>query len=142
MVEPIRANISQSPTITPTMTQPGMILGTAAYMSPEQARGMAVDKRTDVWAFGCVLYGMLAGRQAFARDTVSDTLVAVLEHDPDWSHLPAGTPLPIQKLLHRCLEKDQKRRRPMPISSRVSSTRRQATLVWTPTPARGQPALP
>ena len=87
-----------------------MILGTAAYMSPEQARGKAVDKRTDIWAFGCVLYEMLAGRAAFARDTVTDTLVAVIEERPDWQTLPASTPPHIVRLLRRCLEKDGRRR--------------------------------
>ena len=69
-----------------------MILGTAAYMSPEQARGKAVDKRTDIWAFGCVLYEMLTGRRAFRGETVSDTIAAILEREPDWTALPAGTP--------------------------------------------------
>ena len=86
-------NVSQSPTITtPAMTQAGMILGTAAYMSPEQARGKAVDKRTDIWAFGCVLYEMLAGHLAFKGETLSDTIAAILEREPDWGALPAATP--------------------------------------------------
>jgi serine/threonine protein kinase len=76
-----------------------VILGTAAYMSPEQARGKAVDKRTDIWAFGCVLYEMLTGRMAFARPTLSDTLAAVLERDPDWSALPPATPAHLRRLL-------------------------------------------
>ena len=84
-------NVSQSPTITtPAMTQAGMILGTAAYMAPEQARGTAVDKRADVWAFGVVLYEMLTGTRLFAGATVSDTLAAVLKTEPDWTTLPAG----------------------------------------------------
>ena len=87
-----------------------MILGTAAYMSPEQARGQAVDKRTDIWAFGCVLYEMLTGRIAFAGETVSDTIAAILEREPDWSRLPASTPANIHRLLQRCLEKDARRR--------------------------------
>ena len=74
------------------MTQMGVILGTAAYMSPEQAKGKPVDKRTDVWAFGCTLYEMLTGRRAFAGDDVSDTMASVLKSDPDWSALPVGTP--------------------------------------------------
>ncbi len=82
-----------SPTITsPAMTEMGMILGTAAYMSPEQARGKAVDKRADIWAFGCVLFEMLAGRRLFSGDTLSDTLAAVLTREPDWTMLPASTP--------------------------------------------------
>ena len=87
-----------------------MILGTAAYMSPEQARGKAVDKRADIWAFGCVLYEMLTGRVAFAGETVSDTIAKILEREPDWSALPAPTPAPIRRLLLRCLAKDPKQR--------------------------------
>ena len=79
-------------------------------MSPEQARGQAVDKRTDIWAFGCVLYEMLTGRPAFRGETVSDTIAAILEREPDWSALPAQTPASIRRLLQRCLEKDPKRR--------------------------------
>ena len=87
-----------------------MILGTAAYMSPEQAKGRTVDKRSDVWAFGCVLYEMLTGARAFAGDDVSDTLAAVLRAEPDWRTLPPETPASIRRLLRRCLEKDRKRR--------------------------------
>jgi len=99
-----------SPTLSLGATHAGVILGTAAYMSPEQARGKAVDKRTDVWAFGCVLYEMLAGRRAFAGDEVSDTLAFVITRDVDWEALPKGTPASIRRLLHRCLEKDRARR--------------------------------
>ena len=101
---------SQSPTVTIGGTGDGLILGTAAYMSPEQARGLAVDKRTDIWAFGCVLYEMLTGRAAFARQTVSDTIAAILEREPDWRALPAGIPPTIDHLLRRSLEKNPKRR--------------------------------
>jgi serine/threonine protein kinase/Tol biopolymer transport system component len=87
-----------------------VIVGTAAYMSPEQARGLPVDKRTDIWAFGCVLYEMLTGRVAFAGDTVSDSIAKILEREPDWSALPATTPAPIRRLLRRCLAKDPKQR--------------------------------
>src|SRR5207249_2708993 len=100
----------QSPTVTVGSTQEGTILGTAPYMSPEQARGQAVDKRTDIWAFGCVLYELLTGRQAFAGETVSDTIAAILDREPDWPQLPASTPSVIRRLLQRCLEKDPKRR--------------------------------
>jgi serine/threonine protein kinase len=79
-------------------------------MSPEQARGHAVDKRTDIWAFGCVLYELLARRTAFGRETVTDTLVAIIERDPDWAALPAETPEAIVRLLRRCLDKDVKAR--------------------------------
>jgi eukaryotic-like serine/threonine-protein kinase len=100
-----------SPTITtPAMTQVGMILGTAAYMSPEQAKGREADKRSDIWALGCVLFEMLTGARAFAGDDVSDTLAAVLRADPDWSALPSSTPRAIRTLLRRSLEKDRKRR--------------------------------
>ena len=92
------------------MTQQGVILGTAAYMSPEQARGQAVDKRTDIWAFGCVLYEALTGHVAFKGDTVSDTIVAILDREPEWDRLPSATPATIRALLQRCLEKDAKRR--------------------------------
>ncbi len=105
------SNLTQSPTIlgsSPTLQ--GVILGTAAYMSPEQARGRVVDKRADIFAFGCVLYEMLTGKQAFFGETVSDTLAAVLRAEPDWSALPKDTPAAIARLLRRCLDKDPKRR--------------------------------
>ena len=98
------------PPIAVDGTREGVIAGTAAYMSPEQARGKAVDKRTDIWAFGCVLYEMLTARPAFRGETVSDTIAAILEREPDWSALPAQTPASIRRLLQRCLEKDPKRR--------------------------------
>jgi eukaryotic-like serine/threonine-protein kinase len=89
------------------MTRTGMVLGTAAYMSPEQARGQAVDKRTDIWAFGCVLYELLTGRPVFARATLSDTLAAVVHNEPDWTRLPHDLPSSLVRLLTRCLQKDQ-----------------------------------
>ena len=95
---------------TDATTHEGVVLGTAAYMSPEQARGQLVNKRTDIWAFGCVLYEMLAGRPAFSRDTVTDTIAAVLEREPAWDALPPGTPAPIYRLLRRSLEKNPERR--------------------------------
>ena len=95
---------------SPAMTQMGMILGTAAYMSPEQARGKAVDRRADVWAFGCVLYEMLTGKRAFGGDEVTDVLAAVIKESPALDALPAGTPPSIRRLLRRCLEKDRARR--------------------------------
>jgi serine/threonine-protein kinase len=104
-------SVSQPPTITsPALSQVGMLLGTAAYMSPEQAKGRPADKRSDVWAFGCVLYEMLTGARAFAGDDVSDTLAAVLRAEPDWPMLPTETPAAIRRLLRRCLEKDRRRR--------------------------------
>jgi serine/threonine-protein kinase len=103
--------LSQSPTmLLSSPTVQGVILGTAAYMSPEQARGKAVDKRTDVWALGCVLFEMLTGRMAFSGETVSDTLAAVLRGEPDWDALPAKTPPAMRRLLNRMLEKDPAKR--------------------------------
>jgi Tol biopolymer transport system component len=101
---------SLSPTITTPATRDGVILGTAAYMSPEQARGKPVDGRSDVFSFGCVLYECLTGRQAFGGETVSDTLSAILRAEPDWSALPAETPQRVRDLLARCLRKDPARR--------------------------------
>jgi serine/threonine-protein kinase len=100
----------QAATTTLGNTREGHIMGTAAYMSPEQARGGAVDKRSDIWAFGCVLFEMLTGRLAFEGNTVTDTLAAILEREPDWAQLPAGVPAPARRLIRRCLEKDPKRR--------------------------------
>jgi serine/threonine protein kinase len=101
---------SQSPTLTEAMTRPGVILGTAAYMSPEQAKGKAVDKRTDIWAFGCILYECLAGKRVFEGETVTETLAAILKGEPDWQALPPTTPPNIRFVLRRCLEKDMGRR--------------------------------
>ena len=102
---------SMSPTITsPAMTQVGMILGTAAYMAPEQARGKVIDKRADVWAYGCVLFEMLTGQRAFEGELISDVLASVLKTEPNWQALPAVTPAALKRLLGRCLEKDPRRR--------------------------------
>ena len=104
--------VSMSPTITSPamMTGAGMILGTAAYMSPEQARGAHVDRRADLWAFGVILFEMLSGTRLFDGGTVSDTLASILKSDPDWSKLPSGTPAPIRRLLRRSLAKDRRER--------------------------------
>ena len=101
---------SRTLTMSVEPSREGVIAGTTAYMSPEQARGKSVDKRTDIWAFGCVLYEMLTARPVFGGETVSDTIVAILEHEPDWSVPPADTPPSVRRLLQRCLEKDPKRR--------------------------------
>jgi Tol biopolymer transport system component len=106
----VPVNPSISPTLTSAGTVAGMILGTAAYMSPEQARGQAVDKRADIWAFGCLLHEMLSGSRAFAGDTVSDILAAVLTTKPDPSVLRDGTPPSVRRLIERCTEKDARRR--------------------------------
>jgi TolB-like protein/tetratricopeptide (TPR) repeat protein len=105
-----KADLSRSLTVTLSGTQEGVILGTAAYMSPEQARGLTVDTRTDIWAFGCVLDEMLTGRALFLRPTLTDTLAAIVEREPAWDTLPAATPPGIRRLLQRCLEKDPTRR--------------------------------
>ena len=93
---------SQSPTLTAAATQMGVIMGTAAYMSPEQAHGKPVDKRADIWAFGCVLYEVLTTRAAFPGKTLSDTVAAILERDPNWSVLPEKTPASTRRLRQRC----------------------------------------
>jgi Tol biopolymer transport system component/tRNA A-37 threonylcarbamoyl transferase component Bud32 len=97
-------------TVSQPVTQAGMIVGTVAYMSPEQARGLAVDRRTDIWALGCVLFEMLTGRRAFDGSTFSDTVAAILERDADWSLLPPGTPANVRRVLRRCLAKDPRQR--------------------------------
>src|SRR5262252_7781364 len=99
--------LSNSPTLRTLASTPGMILGTAAYMSPEQAKGRPVDRRTDIFAFGCVLYETLTGKRAFEGEDVSDTLAAVLRAQPDWSVLPHAAPQPLRLLLQQCLEKDR-----------------------------------
>ena len=105
------AGSRQAVTVTsPAVTAAGIILGTAAYMAPEQAKGRSVDARADIWAFGCVLFEMLAGRAPFAGESVVDILSTVIQRDPDWSALPAHTPAALRRLLRRCLEKDPKRR--------------------------------
>jgi len=104
------ADLTHSPTLTAQMTAAGVLLGTAAYMSPEQARGKPVDKRADIWAFGCVLWEMLIGQRLFTGDTVSDVLAAVLREEPDWKGLPASTPVAVRRLLRRCLQRDPGRR--------------------------------
>src|SRR5215471_7036400 len=110
----VPSSLSMSPTLSVHATYAGVILGTAAYMSPEQARGKLVDRRTDIWAFGCVLFEMLTGKRAFDTpgDTVSDAVAAVLMKEPDWTALPASTPPHIVSLIRRCLQKDPQKRVP------------------------------
>jgi serine/threonine protein kinase/Tol biopolymer transport system component len=113
---PTGASNPASPSVSPTITSPalmtevGMLLGTAAYMSPEQAKGRPADKRSDIWAFGCVLFEILTGRRAFDAETMTDTLVAVLHHEPDWQALPGDMPAAIRALVGRCLQKDPRQR--------------------------------
>ena len=104
------ADISTSPTLSIGATRAGVILGTAAYMSPEQAKGKKVDRRADIWAFGCLLFEMVAGKQCFKAETLSEILAAVLMNEPDWSQLPESTPPRLRALLRRCLNKDPKQR--------------------------------
>src|SRR5262249_16921479 len=131
-------------------TQMGVVLGTAAYMAPEQARGKAVDRRADIWAFGIVLYEMLTGRRAFDGDDISITLANVLKEDPKWADLPRDLPAPIARLLRRCLEKDPKRRLSAIADARLELDEREpldaardrpAPAVMTPV-VRGRPWLP
>jgi serine/threonine-protein kinase len=113
MLETDRASssLSMSPTIGVHATYAGVILGTASYMSPEQARGKALDQRTDIWSFGCVLFEMLTGRKTFdAGETVSEAVAAILTRDPDWTALPSGLPSSVRTALRRCLQKDPERR--------------------------------
>jgi Tol biopolymer transport system component len=139
-----------SPTMTARATQMGMILGTAAYMSPEQARGKAVDRRADIWAFGVVLYELLSGRRAFEGDDISITLASVLKEDVKWEALPADLPASVRRALRRCLEKDPKRRLSaigdarLELDEAALSPRedRVGPLSSAPAASRGQRALP
>src|SRR5713101_8296335 len=99
-------------TLTRSWTRVGVVRATAAYMSPEQAKGRPVDKRSDVWAFGCLLFEMLAGKKAFEGEDVSDTLAAILRGEPDWSALPGEVPPALRTLIKRCLERDRRSRIP------------------------------
>ncbi len=136
------ADASHSPTLTDQVTRPGVIQGTAAYMSPEQARGKPVDKRADIWAFGCVLYECLTGERVFAGETVTETLAAVIKGEPDWSLMPPGTSENVRDVLRRCLQKDPRLRlhdiadarlgleEAAPPPSVASTTLRRAPLRW------------
>ena len=142
-LEPVDAAASaalSSPTITsPALTRMGVILGTASYMSPEQAKGRAADKRSDVWAFGCVLYEMLTGRRTFEGDEVSETLASVLRSDPDWTALPRETPAPIRALLEGSLKRDRRDRIGDISTARFLLTQPAASTQPTPsTPPTGQ----
>jgi len=108
--EPTAPDVSKSPTLTSQMTHAGVILGTAAYMSPEQAKGKPVDKRADIWAFGCILFECLTGKRAFPGETITESIAKILESEPDWTLLPAATSWKVKDLLHRCLQKDSKER--------------------------------
>ncbi len=143
--EPQATDPSLSPTLSAAAaTRAGAILGTAAYMSPEQARGKPIDKRTDLWAFGCVLYETLTGKQTFRAETVSDSIAAVLAREPDWSALPADTPANIRLLLRRCLEKDAARRLRDAADARleIEQPAAPAVVAAPPRQARWRQALP
>jgi Tol biopolymer transport system component len=144
------ADLTQSPTLTGRATAPGIVLGTVAYMSPEQARGTAVDKRTDIWAFGCVLFEMLTGKKLYAGQTASDMIAAILTREPEWSALPAEMPQTVKEILRKCLRRDAKQRlrdigdarialedetaagvsAPNPAASRAERTGRSSLLPW------------
>jgi len=130
------SHISHSPTMSRHMTEAGMIMGTAAYMSPEQARGKAVDKRADIWAFGVVLFEMLTGDRLFKGETVSDVLASVLTRDPDLAALPSATPGPVRQLLRRCLHRDPRQRLRDVGDARFMLSRDEAEV---PTPTAGAP---
>ena len=120
--EPEVIDLSKSPTLTDQMTQPGIILGTAAYMSPEQAKGKAVDKRTDIWAFGCILYECLTGRRAFKGETISEMLASILKDEPDWEALPFNLIPSVRHLLKRCMRKEPQQRLQSTGDARVELT--------------------
>jgi serine/threonine protein kinase/dipeptidyl aminopeptidase/acylaminoacyl peptidase len=139
IIEPGRTGVSagaESPLVTtPAQRAAGLMLGTAAYMSPEQAKGKPADRRSDIWAFGCVLYEMLAGVRAFPGDDVSDTIAAVLTARPDWNALPADTPATVRRVLHRCLEREPGRRYQAISDAKLDLLEREAVL--TAAPPRG-----
>ena len=131
-------DLMNSPTLTVHATQMGMIMGTAAYMAPEQARGRPVDRRADIWAFGVVLYEMLTGRRAFDGDDVSITLASVLKDEPKWQELPPDLPTPLSRLLRRCLEKEPKRRLSAIGDARLELEEHEhASVAMSPPPAAG-----
>ncbi len=135
----VAENLSATPTAQVYATGEGLILGTAPYMSPEQARGKPVDQRADVWAFGCVLFEMLSGRQTFAGETVSDVIARILEREPDWSAIPPATPAPVRALIRRCLTKSAAER-----PRDIGDIRRELSVIAgeLSTPARVRPAAP
>jgi serine/threonine protein kinase len=138
-----RAAVSNSPTISVLSTQAGVILGTAAYMAPEQAKGLSVDARADIFAFGCVLYEMLTGRPAFEGDSATDILSRVLQRDPDWTILPSYVPPSIERLLRLCLEKEPRKRRQAAGDVRLDLEHATTEPVAAPMPAsRGRGLIP
>ena len=138
--EPNGSSLQQTVT-SPAMTMHGVILGTAAYMSPEQAAGRAIDRRTDLWAFGAVLMEMLTGRQVFAGDSVSEVIASVLKDEPDWAALPASTPASIHRLLRRCLERDRRRRWPDAATARMECDDALVAAELPPPPSASSPVV-
>jgi serine/threonine-protein kinase len=136
------SDLSMSPTVTVGGTQAGVVLGTAPYMSPEQARGKSLDKRTDTWSFGCLLYECLTGNPVFTGETVTDTLSTILHHDPDWHALPDRVPRRIRDLLERCLEKSPRNRLHDISDARIDIERCLAAKEWTTAGARTASAGP
>jgi serine/threonine protein kinase len=134
--QPSDVDQTHSPTITEAMTRPGVVLGTAAYMSPEQAKGKAVDKRADIWAFGCVLYECLTSKAPFKGETITETVAKILEGTPDWTLLPVCTPAFLKSLLRRCLQKDTNLRLHEIADARVEMLERLSE------PAEGAPIVP
>ena len=129
------AGAMNSPTMSARATEMGVILGTAAYMSPEQAKGKAADRRADVWAFGVVLFEMLTGRQAFTGETPSEVMASVMKEEPDWTIVPASLPPSIRRLLRRCLEKDPKKRLASMSDVRLELSEKDAPVVSAPAAA-------
>jgi hypothetical protein len=132
--------LENSPTLSVAATQAGKILGTAAYMAPEQARGKTLDRRADIWAFGCVLYEMLSGAKPFEGETVTDVLASVVKTEPDWETLPNGTPPRLRELIRRCLTKDPKQRLRDIGDARIAIEETIAGVGVSPAPALSEPA--
>jgi serine/threonine protein kinase len=139
LADPTPGSIAASAVTSPGMTQAGLVLGTPAYMSPEQARGQPVDARADLWAFGCVCYEMLTGRRTFDGGTASDAIAAVLTREPDWHALPPATPVAMQRLLRRCLARDATRRLRHAGDARLELEEIGASQSVEPGPSRSRP---
>jgi serine/threonine protein kinase len=133
--EPAALSLEHSPTMSANFTSPGMMVGTVPFMSPEQARGRPVDRRTDIWALGCVLYECLTGGRAFDGETATDILAKILERDPSWDALPPRTPPRVRDLVQRCLEKDPRRRIRDAGDVRIELERAREAREWTSTGA-------
>src|SRR6185436_11110571 len=142
--DPVAPDVSQSPTLSVAGTRDGMILGTAAYMAPEQIKGKPATRRSDIWSFGVVLFEMLSGKRLFSGDTAAETLAAVLTSKPEWGALPSAIPPRVRKLLGRCLEQDPRRRLQAIGEARIAIDEALSGASDPPLqgPARSQPVLP